>query len=82
MSDRREFLKKAAAGLGLTLESDVVFSDETGVGGSVSGPSKSLIFIRDGMVNLDDLLSPYRPRKVIRCRADPHECVMIWPLKD
>jgi hypothetical protein len=49
--------------------------DENGVTGVTVRDEIFVVFITDGEVSLDDLLSPY---KVILCKGDPSQCVKIW----
>lgn len=35
------------------------------------------IAIRDGYVNLDDILSNH-PGRIVRCRLDPRECISVF----
>ena len=75
---RREFFGPIGAALGVPLLStDVCFQDEQGNKLEVHRGEKRLWFVDVSNVNLKDLTAPYRPDKVVRCKKNPSECIMV-----
>lgn len=75
---RREFFAAIAGGLGVPLlTADVCLQDESGNKLEVYRGGKRIWFVDVGNVNINDLIAPARPDKIVRCYKDPRECVMI-----
>ena len=75
---RRAFFGAIGAGLGVPLlAADVCLQDPTGTKLEVYRGSNRLWFVDIGNVNIDDLIAPPRPDKIVRCYKDPRECVMV-----
>ena len=79
---RRGFLGFAAVGaaLGVPMKpGDVLLRDETTGSMEVIRGGRKLWFVDVARVNMDDLVTP-RPigaELIIRCKGNPHECVMV-----
>ena len=80
--ERRKFFGQVGAALGIPLlPTDVLLvSNEDGKSGTVEcrRGEVRLWFLDISKVNVDDLLSPDRQDKIIRCVGDPRECVMVY----
>ena len=75
---RREFFGAVGVGLGIPLlPADVCLQDQSGNKLEVYRGGNRIWFVDIGNVNINDLVSPPRPDKIVRCYKDPRECVMV-----
>jgi hypothetical protein len=81
-TSRRGFFRKVGGGLAiaavpaLDLATVAARAEEVGKGENLT----TICFVHDGMVNLDDLVN-MRPGMIVRCHADPRECVLFYDVK-
>jgi hypothetical protein len=77
--DRRGFFAAVGAGLGIPLlETDVCLADEHSGAMEVIRDGNVIWFVDAYRVNLDDLMTPHRPGRIVRCDGNPNECVKVY----
>jgi hypothetical protein len=80
---RRDFFAAIGAGLGMPLlAADVCLQDPDGNKLEVYRGGRRIWFVDVGKVNINDLVSPARPDKIVRCYGNPRECVLIHRVPD
>lgn len=55
------------------------FSDSKDWLNATKDLTNGAIFVRNGSINLDDLMSAHRPGAVVRCYDNPKDVVMMIP---